>query len=63
MRVLRGESFEVVARETGGTPVAGLSEWRDAFLSAGEAALAKTAEAAAGHLPRQCLIMMWRGTV
>ena len=39
MRLLRGEDLETVSRALGVT-AATLSEWRDAFLAAGEAALA-----------------------
>ncbi len=38
LRLLRGEDLELVSRELGVT-AAELSAWRDAFLSAGEAAL------------------------
>lgn len=38
VRVLRGEDLELVSRELGVT-AARLSQWRDAFLAAGEAAL------------------------
>jgi transposase InsO family protein len=40
LRLLRGEDLETVARSLGVT-VATLTRWRDAFLSAGEAALAR----------------------
>jgi transposase-like protein len=39
LRLLRGEDLELVSRSLGVT-AATLSGWRDAFLSAGEAALA-----------------------
>lgn len=39
MRLLRGEDLEMVSRSLGVT-AATLSGWRDAFLAAGEAALA-----------------------
>jgi transposase len=39
LRLLRGEDLETVSRSLGVT-AATLSHWRDAFLSAGEAALA-----------------------
>jgi transposase-like protein len=39
LRLLRGEDLETVSRSLGVT-AATLSTWRDAFLSAGEAALA-----------------------
>ena len=38
LRLLRGEDLEMVSRSLGVT-AATLSEWRDAFLAAGEAAL------------------------
>lgn len=38
MRLLRGESLDALARETG-QPAARLSEWRDAFIATGKAAL------------------------
>ena len=38
LRLLRGEDLELVSRELGVT-AARLSQWRDAFLAAGEAAL------------------------
>jgi transposase-like protein len=38
LRLLRGEDLETVSRSLGVT-AATLSEWRDAFLAAGEAAL------------------------
>jgi transposase-like protein len=38
LRLLRGEDLEIVSRELGAT-AAELSAWRDAFLTAGEAAL------------------------
>jgi hypothetical protein len=38
MRLLRGEDLETVSREVGATAAA-LTRWRDAFLTAGEAAL------------------------
>lgn len=38
LRLLRGESLEIVARETGVT-AADLSGWRDAFLEAGATSL------------------------
>jgi hypothetical protein len=46
LRLLRGEDLELVSRELG-VAAAKLSAWRDAFLTAGEAAL-KT-RPAAGH--------------
>ena len=42
MRLLRGEDLEIVSRGLGVT-AATLSGWRDAFLAAGEAALASKA--------------------
>ena len=39
LRLLRGEDLEAVSRALG-VPTATLSGWRDAFLAAGEAALA-----------------------
>jgi hypothetical protein len=38
LRLLRGEDLELVSRELGGA-AAELSAWREAFLTAGEAAL------------------------
>ena len=46
LRLLRGEDLETVSRELG-VMAATLTGWRDAFLSAGEAAL--TARAATGE--------------
>jgi transposase len=46
LRLLRGEDLETVSRELGVT-AATLTGWRDAFLSAGEAAL--TTRAATGE--------------
>ena len=40
MRLLRGETLELLSRELGLT-AAELSSWRDAFLAAGSQALAK----------------------
>jgi hypothetical protein len=42
MRLLRGEDLEIVSRSLGVT-AATLTTWRDAFLTAGEAALATRA--------------------
>jgi transposase-like protein len=42
LRLLRGEDLELVSRSLGVT-AATLSGWRDAFLAAGEAALASRA--------------------
>lgn len=42
LRLLRGEDLELVSRALGVT-AATLSEWRDAFLAAGEAGLATRA--------------------
>ena len=39
LRLLRGEDLETVSRSLGGT-AATLSDWREAFLAAGEASLA-----------------------
>jgi transposase-like protein len=38
MRLLRGESLDALARETG-QPAARLSEWRELFISTGKAGL------------------------
>ena len=46
LRLLRGEDLETVSRNLGVT-AATLSQWRDAFLSAGEAAL--TSKPASGE--------------
>ena len=43
LRLLRGEDLETVSRSSGVT-AATLSGWRDAFLTAGEAALATRPE-------------------
>lgn len=37
-RLMRGESLDALTRETG-QPASRLSEWRDAFLAGGEAAM------------------------